>query len=115
MTDTADVEDYVYAFLDDNYPNVAKEMAAKVKRKLTAPTAPEDNLESVLELYKKQCSQPPAKKAKNDSSSSSGDSAQLRMMEMEMKLKEQDFQQDMQRTMLTHIMDMNKSLLSKLD
>ena len=57
MADTADVEDYVYAFLDDNYPDVAKEMAAKVKRKLTAPTAPEDNLESVLEFYKKQCSQ----------------------------------------------------------
>ena len=41
MADTADVQtlanvvDYVYAFLVDNYPDFAKEMAAKVKRKLT--------------------------------------------------------------------------------
>ena len=66
MADAA--ADYVYAFLAAKYPDVAKKMAAKVKRKLTAP---EESLESVLQAYQKQ--QPPTKKAKNDSSSSSGE------------------------------------------
>ena len=70
MADAADVEDYVYAFLAAKYPDFAKKMAAKVKRKLTAP---EESLESVLQAYQKQQQPPPTKKAKSDSSSSSGE------------------------------------------